>query len=58
MVQIFDTMGRLIRKLVDSVHAAGDYTITFNGEGLPNGMYYARFQNGRVQQVRTMAKVR
>lgn len=58
MVQIFDTMGRLVRKLVDSVHAAGDYTITFNGEGLPNGMYYARFQNGRVQQVRTMAKVR
>lgn len=58
MVQIFDTMGRLIRTLVDKVHPAGDYTLTFNGEGLANGVYYARFQNGRVQQVRSMAKVR
>jgi hypothetical protein len=58
MVQIFDTMGRLVRVLVDKVHAAGDYSLTFNGEGLPNGIYYARFQNGKVQQVRTMAKVR
>lgn len=58
LVQVFDTMGRMIRTLVDSEHAAGTYTIPFDAEGMPNGVYYARFQNGVTQQVRTMVKVR
>ena len=37
---------------------AGTYTVTFDGEMLPNGVYYCRFQNGVTQQVRTMLKVR
>ncbi len=58
LLQVFDTMGRLIRSLVDKDHAAGTYTVTFDGEALPNGVYYARLQNGVTQQVRTMMKVR
>ncbi|ATL45967.1 hypothetical protein COR50_01640 [Chitinophaga caeni] len=58
LIQVFDTTGRLIKNLVDSHQAAGDYTVDFDGERLPNGVYYARFQNGMHQQVRTMLKVR
>jgi uncharacterized protein (DUF1501 family) len=58
MIQIFDTMGRLLQVPVNGVHTAGEYTITFDGEQLPAGVYYARFQNGATQQVRTMLKVR
>ncbi|WP_343701135.1 DUF1501 domain-containing protein [Chitinophaga sp.] len=58
MIQIFDTMGRLVATPVDKVHAAGDYTIPFDGERLANGVYYARLQNGVIQQVRSMLKVR
>ena len=58
LIQVFDTMGRLIAKPVDRQHAAGTYTHTFDGEQLPSGMYYVRFQNGAAQQVRTMMKVR
>lgn len=58
LIQVFDTMGRLLRTLADSDHAAGTYTVTFDGEMLPNGVYYCRFQNGVTQQVRTMLKVR
>jgi len=58
MIQIFDTMGRLIATPVDKVHAAGEYTIPFDSERLANGVYYARLQNGAIQQVRSMLKVR
>ncbi|RAJ10794.1 putative secreted protein (Por secretion system target) [Chitinophaga skermanii] len=58
LVQIFDTMGRMIHTLVDRIHVAGTYNLVFDGERLPTGVYYARFQNGMVQQVRTMLKVR
>jgi len=56
-VQVFDTAGRLIGVLVDQNYdAAGQYTITFNAGQLAAGVYYARLQNGPLQQVRTMLK--
>ena len=59
MIQIIDTLGRVLKILVDRDYpAAGTYTIDFNSEGLPQGIYYARFQNGITQHVRAMMKVR
>jgi hypothetical protein len=58
LVQIIDTMGRAIRTLTDKVYTSGTYTVTFDGYGLPLGVYYARFQNGATQQVRAMLKTR
>jgi len=58
LVQIMDTLGRLIQTPVDGEYTAGTYKITFDGEALPPGVYYARFQNGVTQQVRAMMKVR
>jgi hypothetical protein len=58
LVQVLDTMGRVIRTLTDKVYTSGTYTVTFDGYGLPLGVYYARFQNGTTQQVRSMLKTR
>lgn len=59
LVQIIDMLGRVIRVLVEADYpAAGTYSVTFNAEGLPPGIYYARLQNGVVQHVRPMMKVR
>lgn len=59
LVQIMDTLGRMLGTLVDSDYAtAGEYSVMFNAEALPPGVYYARLQNGPVQQVRAMLKVR
>jgi uncharacterized protein (DUF1501 family) len=58
LVQVMDTLGRLVKTVVDRDYPAGEYTVDFNAEGLPAGIYYARFQNGQVQQVRAMLKVR
>lgn len=58
LVQIFDTMGRRIKTLADQMYAQGSYTVTFNSENIAAGVYYARLQNGALQQVRPMLKVR
>jgi hypothetical protein len=58
LVQVMDTMGRVIKTLTDKDYTSGTYTVTFDGYGLANGVYYARFQNGVTQQVRPMLKTR
>ncbi len=58
LIQIIDALGRVIRTPVDSTYAVGYYSITFNGGALPSGVYYARLQNGTLQQVKPMLKVR
>ena len=58
LVQVIDTVGRVIKNVVDQEYAAGTYTTSFNGRGLPTGVYYLRLQNGSVQQVKPMLKVR
>lgn len=58
LVQVFDTIGRKVATLVDQVYAAGTYTVTFDSGSLGSGVYYARLQNGSLQQVRPMVKAR
>ncbi len=58
LIQIIDTLGRMIKTLVDGEYLAGTFKIPFNTDGLPPGIYYARFQNGVTQHVRAMMKVR
>ena len=58
-IMIIDTLGRLIKTLIDQEYnGEGQYTVTFNADRLATGVYYARLQNGAVQQVRAMLKVR
>jgi uncharacterized protein (DUF1501 family) len=58
LVQIIDTLGRSIKTLADRDYPPGVYNVDFDSTGLPQGVYYARFQNGSAQQVRPMLKVR
>jgi hypothetical protein len=58
LVQVFDCEGHLLRNLIDQDMKAGDYTVSFENENYATGVYYARFQNGVIQQVRTMTIVR
>ncbi|MGF2410942.1 DUF1501 domain-containing protein [Ferruginibacter sp.] len=58
LLQIFDTMGRLIKTVLDTELSAGSYTYNFDSGALPAGVYYARLQNGATQQVKAMVKVR
>ncbi|HYF31818.1 MAG TPA: DUF1501 domain-containing protein [Chitinophagaceae bacterium] len=58
LVQIIDTLGRVVKNLTDQEYTPGTYKLTFESHGLAAGVYYARLQNGSVQQVRSMLKIR
>lgn len=59
LIQIIDTLGRVIRNLLERDYTgAGTYSVSFDSGGLPTGIYYARLQNGVTQRVRPMLKVR
>jgi uncharacterized protein (DUF1501 family) len=59
LIQIINNLGQVIRTLVDQDYPSeGTYNTSFDSYGLATGVYYARLQNGPVQQVRTMLKVR
>jgi uncharacterized protein (DUF1501 family) len=59
LIQIINGLGQVIKTLIDAEYPVpGTYSTSFNSYNLPSGVYYARLQNGPVQQVRTMLKVR
>lgn len=59
LIQIMITLGQLIDTPLDKVFPlAGAYTIPWASGRLSTGVYYARLQNGNIQQVRTMLKMR
>jgi hypothetical protein len=62
LIQIFDTLGRVISNLHEKDYPISlvpvKYSVTFNAETLPTGIYYARLQNGVIQRVWPMMKVR
>lgn len=58
LIQVFDAAGRLLMVPVDQDYTQGTYNIILNTEGMAAGVYYARFQNQSVQQVKTMLKAR
>lgn len=58
LIQIFNTMGKLITTLVDGIKEKGVHSVTFENRFYPLGIYYARLQNQELQQVRNMLIVR
>lgn len=58
LVQVIDGMGRVVKILVDKVQDGNTHTISFDSTGLATGVYYLRLQNGALQQVRPILKVR
>ena len=58
LVQVFDTTGKLLNTLTDREYLPGKYSVNFESSNLPAGTYYARLQNGLLQQMRTMIKVK
>ncbi|HQV75899.1 MAG: DUF1501 domain-containing protein [Flavobacteriales bacterium] len=58
LVQVFNEQGQLLTTLLNSVVAAGTYTMDCDLGDLAPGVYYARLQNEGHQQVRNMLKVR
>jgi hypothetical protein len=58
LIQILNTLGQLVATPLDKViPVAGTYNISWSSYKLSTGVYYARLQNGSIQQVKSMLKV-
>jgi hypothetical protein len=54
-LKIYDILGREIRTLINNeTKSAGQYTIYFNAQNLPSGIYIYRLQVGDFSQVKKM----
>ena len=58
LVHVFNEEGREIKTLINSDLQAGSYSVDCNLGFLPAGTYYCRIQNGMLQQVKAIIKVR
>jgi uncharacterized protein (DUF1501 family) len=59
LVQIMNASGHMVRVLIEKEYPdAGTHTVSFDGGYLAPGVYYVRLQNGQIQQVKGMLKVR
>ncbi|MBK8723457.1 MAG: DUF1501 domain-containing protein, partial [Saprospiraceae bacterium] len=57
-VDIIDNQGRMIKNLLSKDCPKGSYEVACDLEGFADGVFYVRLQNGPIQQVKSMVKVR
>jgi hypothetical protein len=53
-LKVYDTAGRLVRELVNEEKEPGRHEATWNAEGLPAGVYFARFEAGDHKEVQKL----
>jgi phosphatidylserine/phosphatidylglycerophosphate/cardiolipin synthase-like enzyme len=51
---IYDVLGRLVRELVTKFQPAGVYTVSFDADKLPSGVYYYRLETPVGTQAKAM----
>ncbi len=58
LIQVFNVQGKLVQTLVDKEQSEGQHQVSFENNTYPPGVYYARLQNGPLQQVMPMLPVK
>ncbi len=51
---VYDASGAKVRTLVDGVKRSGNYTASFNAEGMASGVYFYRLQAAGVNEMKKM----
>lgn len=57
-LKIHDIAGRLVETLVEGEKEPGNYSVSFDGKGLPAGTYFARFEAGEYESTERLILVR
>lgn len=57
-LQVMNAMGQLVAQPVNTTMVPGKYKLDLDMGNMPTGMYFCRLQNGALQQVQSMMKVR
>ncbi|OGU60824.1 MAG: hypothetical protein A2V66_08720 [Ignavibacteria bacterium RBG_13_36_8] len=53
-LDVYDVLGRHLQTLVNKEQSAGEYTVTFNANGLSSGIYFYRLTAGSFIDVKKM----
>jgi photosystem II stability/assembly factor-like uncharacterized protein len=53
-ILVYNALGQKIRELVNETKPSGNYSIVFNGTGLPSGIYFYTLRNGGFQQAKKL----
>ncbi|MFO7810456.1 MAG: T9SS type A sorting domain-containing protein [Candidatus Delongbacteria bacterium] len=53
-LDVYNSKGQLIRRLVDKKHNPGKYTVNFNASGLNSGIYFYALRTGNTVKSRKM----
>ncbi|MBS1492571.1 MAG: T9SS type A sorting domain-containing protein [Bacteroidetes bacterium] len=54
ILNVYDVNGRLVKELVNEKQSAGNYSINFDGSGLPSGTYIYRLQADDFSETKKM----
>jgi hypothetical protein len=57
-LKIYDLVGREIATLVNDVKQPGEYSVEWNAEGLPSGIYFCKISAGTFVDTKKMLLVR
>ncbi|MBK6538709.1 MAG: T9SS type A sorting domain-containing protein [Ignavibacteria bacterium] len=53
-IKVFDALGKEAATLVNEKQNAGSYSVEFNGEGLPSGIYFYKIEAGDFAETKRM----
>ena len=58
ILKVYDLLGQKITTLVNQLKQPGEYTATWNAEGMPSGVYFYRLQAGEFVDVKKLVLMR
>lgn len=53
-LRVYDVLGRAVATLVNGVKQPGSYEVSFDGSGLPSGVYFCKLDAGGYHQTRKL----
>lgn len=57
-LKIYDILGKEIASLINETRPAGSYTVSWNAQNMPSGMYFYKLTSGGFTQVRKMMLIK
>ncbi|MBK8983252.1 MAG: T9SS type A sorting domain-containing protein [Ignavibacteria bacterium] len=57
-LSVYNNLGKEIQTLVNEKQHAGSYSVNFNGEGLPSGIYFYRLEAGDFSETKRMILIK